>query len=275
MPINLFNNPLSSIKLGADNILKGYIGNGQIFPNNTEITAAAFNNASTGESPTNQPYTVSGEIGSSFSLLGSVGATAPSGTQVISTSPSIYQIAIGANSGCGTPQRSPQVVISPVGNTVLASGLSNTDTINQAGGPVINPNPITLTLSITNLNYQTITVGGQVRWANGSKWALTANLSSTVNNAINRLTINSYQNYFNVSSTIDPTGNNNATGTTSQGFYWSPPTWAYAPNGNYSGNLELYNYPNGLAAVSFYVQVGNVGCNVASPSTTASATLYP
>ena len=274
MPINLFNNPLSSIKLGADDILKGYIGNGQIFPNNTEITAAAFNNASTGEAPTNQPYTVSGEIGSSFSLLGSVGATAPSGTQVISTSPSTYQIAIGANSACGDPARDPQVVISPVGNTVLASGLSNTDTISQVAGPIISSNPTTLTLSVTNLNYQTITVGGQVRWANGSKWALTANLSSTVNNAINRLTINSYQNYFNVSSTIDPTGNN-ATGTTSEGFYWSPPTWAYAPNGNYSGNLELYNYPNGLAAVSFYVQVGNVGCNVASPSTTASATLYP
>ena len=33
MPINLFNNPLSSIKLGANNILKGYIGNDEIFPN--------------------------------------------------------------------------------------------------------------------------------------------------------------------------------------------------------------------------------------------------
>ena len=40
MPINLFNNPLSSIKLGADNILKGYVGNSQIFPNDAEITAA-------------------------------------------------------------------------------------------------------------------------------------------------------------------------------------------------------------------------------------------
>jgi len=33
MPINLFNNPLASIKLGANDILKGYIGNSPIFPN--------------------------------------------------------------------------------------------------------------------------------------------------------------------------------------------------------------------------------------------------
>ena len=33
MPINLFNNPLSSIKLGVNDILKGYIGNDEIFPN--------------------------------------------------------------------------------------------------------------------------------------------------------------------------------------------------------------------------------------------------
>ena len=33
MPINLFNDPLASIKLGADNILKGYIGNSSVFPN--------------------------------------------------------------------------------------------------------------------------------------------------------------------------------------------------------------------------------------------------
>ena len=40
MPINLFNDPLASIKLGADDILKGYIGNGQIFPNViTEFTS--------------------------------------------------------------------------------------------------------------------------------------------------------------------------------------------------------------------------------------------
>tara|TARA_E500000331_G_scaffold46049_1_gene38703 strand:+ start:350 stop:1180 length:831 start_codon:yes stop_codon:yes gene_type:complete len=47
MPINLFNNPLASIKLGANDILKGYIGNSQIFPNTpsqTTLTIQFVNN---------------------------------------------------------------------------------------------------------------------------------------------------------------------------------------------------------------------------------------
>jgi len=47
MPINLFNNPLASIKLGANNILKGYIGNNEIFPNTpsqTNLTVQFVNN---------------------------------------------------------------------------------------------------------------------------------------------------------------------------------------------------------------------------------------
>ena len=66
MPINLFNNPLASIKLGANDILKGYIGNGQVFPNSTDITAAAFDNANIANTGGNTPYTVSGDVGSSF-----------------------------------------------------------------------------------------------------------------------------------------------------------------------------------------------------------------
>ena len=98
MPINLFNNPLASIKLGASDILKGYIGNGQIFPNDAEITAAAFDNTNIANTGGNTPYSVSGEIGASFTLTGSAGATGPSGTQVISTSPTVYQIAIADQS---------------------------------------------------------------------------------------------------------------------------------------------------------------------------------
>ena len=125
MPINLFNNPLASIKLGANDILKGYIGNSQIFPNDTEITAAAFTDANIANTGGNTPYVVSGEIGASFTLTGSTGATAPLGTQVISTSPTTYQIAIADQSTtCGAASRNSQVLITPQGNTVLASGLS-------------------------------------------------------------------------------------------------------------------------------------------------------
>jgi hypothetical protein len=178
MPINLFNNPLSSIKLGADDILKGYIGNGQIFPNNTEITAAAFTDTYIANTGGNTPYVVSGEIGASFSLTGSVGATAPSGTQVISSSPSTYQIAIASNQSCGAPQRNSQVVITPQGNTVLASGLSNTDTIIQAAGPAtVNNSGIAMTASIIGSG-PTVTIGGNLEWSAGAYADVTLNYTS-------------------------------------------------------------------------------------------------
>jgi|TARA_B110000495_G_C22906884_1_gene529435 hypothetical protein len=44
MPINLFNDPLASIKLGANDILKGYVGNNQIFPNNPLVTSFTSTN---------------------------------------------------------------------------------------------------------------------------------------------------------------------------------------------------------------------------------------
>lgn len=175
MPINLFDSPLSSIKLGANSLLKAYIGNGQIFPNDAEITAAAFTNANIANTGGNTPYVVSGEIGASFTLTGSVGATAPSGTQVISASPSTYQIAIGDQSTtCGSSARNSQVLITPQGNTTLAGGLSNTDTIIQAIGPadvnVTGGHTIAVASVITR---NTVTIGGQVNWSTGSKFSIT------------------------------------------------------------------------------------------------------
>ena len=179
MPINLFNNPLSSIKLGADDILKGYIGNGQIFPNSTSITAAGFDNAGSTMPNTggNTPYTVSGDIGSSFSLQGTVGATAPSGTQVLATSPTTYQVAIGDQSTtCGAGLRYPVVTITPQGNTVFdPTNLTPTSNVVQSAGPSTVPNSIGLTMSVSNAVYNTITVGGQVRWAQGAAWNITVN----------------------------------------------------------------------------------------------------
>ena len=179
MPINLFNNPLASIKLGASDILKGYIGNGQIFPNDAEITAAAFDNTNIANTGGNTPYSVSGEIGASFTLTGSAGATAPSGTQVISTSPTVYQIAIADQSTtCGAAARNSQIVITPQGNTTLASGLSNTDTITQAAGPaLVNNTGIAMTASITGSG-PTITDGGVLKWSAGATFTVTLNYTA-------------------------------------------------------------------------------------------------
>jgi len=284
MPINLFNNPLSSIKLGADSILKGYIGNGQIFPNNTEITAAAFTNANIANTGGNTPYVVSGEIGSSFTLTGSSGATAPSGTQVISASPSTYQIAIGDQSTtCGAASRNSQVLITPQGNTVLAGGLSNTDTIIQAAGPITVANNVGLTISATNSSRQTVNVGGQLYWAPGSQW--TVNVSYTVgaggNTGISRLTVNGSFNAT-MTSGLNPNGvgwtNTNSGTQPSNGAYWNNPDNLGGSLGSGGYNATRFLIPSGaspVAAVSFSVTLSNAGCNVAYPSSAGTGSLYP
>jgi len=283
MPINLFNNPLSSIKLGVDDILKGYIGNSQIFPNNTEITAAAFTNANIANTGGNTPYVVSGEVGASFTLTGGVGATTPSGTQVISTSPTTYQIAIADQSTtCGAALRYPQVLITPQGNTVLASGLSNTDTIIQAAGPVIVPNNVGLTISATNTARNTVNVGGQLYWAPGSAWSV--NVSYTVgaggNTGISRMTINGFN--ATMGSGFNPNGvgwTNTVSGTQpSPGAYWNNPDNLGGSLGSGSYNGTSFTIPSGaspMASVSFSVSLSNAGCNVASPSSAGTGSLYP
>ena len=289
MPINLFNNPLSSIKLGADNILKGYIGNSQIFPNDTEITAAAFTNASIANTGGNTPYVVSGEVGASFTLTGSTGATAPSGTQVISTSPTTYQIAIADQSTtCGALARNSQVLITPQGNTVLASGLSNTDTIIQAAGPVTVPNNVGLTISATNVLRYTVNVGGQLYWAPGSQWRIDVGytVGAGGNTGISRLTVGSSFSAA-VSQGINPSGVGWTNTIPNQGYpYYSPATAGYWDNPDTSGNNlgsggyngSNFAIPAGtspMATVSFSVSLTNAGCNVASPSSATTGLLYP
>ena len=181
MPTNIGDAPLTGLQIGQAAVSKGYVGIDQIFPNEVEITAAAFDNASITNAAQNTDYTVSGEIGATFTLVGSNGATGPVGTQVLSASPTTYPIAISDNTGCGVGGRSPQIVINPQGSTVLASGLSNTDTITQAGGTPNQANTWNWTVSVTNTVYNTITIGGQLRWGNGAKWSVSHTLNSGTN----------------------------------------------------------------------------------------------
>ena len=135
MPTNLGNAPLDGLKIGQTEVLRAYVGIDQIFPNATAISAAAFDNATVTNTAQNTDYTVAGEVGSSFTLTGSAGATGPAGTQVLGSTSVTYPIAIGGNDACGNFARSPQIIIAPQGNSVLVGGLNNTDTIAQAAGP--------------------------------------------------------------------------------------------------------------------------------------------
>ncbi len=179
MPTNIGSEALSTMKLGEGAVDKAYVGIDQIFPNETEITAAAYDNASIGNTGGTTPYSVSGDIGSSFTLAGSAGATAPVGTQVLTSSPSTYTITVGTNDGCGDPSRSPLVTIAPQGASVLASGLSSTDTISQSGGSAYTSCNTNISVSANNLVYNTVTVGGTVYWTAGASWLVYAVISQS------------------------------------------------------------------------------------------------
>ena len=278
MPINLFDSPLSSIKLGANSILKGYIGNGQIFPNDTEITAAAFTNANIANTGGNTPYVVSGEIGASFTLTGSAGATAPSGTQVISASPSTYQIAIGANTGCNAASRNSQVVIAPQGNTVLAGGLSNTDTIIQAAGPSSVSNVTTITMSSTGSG-PTVNIGGQLRWAVGA--VLTTTFSVTTNYTLGGILMNidgdggSYYSgqFFSIANGgISPQAWDS---TSAAQVNWTTGNSSLnGMNGSVTYTYNGYNGGGNATAMRSTIQISGINCEI--PTVTSASTIaYP
>ena len=285
MPINMSDSPLSSIKIGENNILKGYVGEGQIFPNSAIITAAAFVQPSTPNTGGNESYVVSGDIGSSFTLTGSSGATGLVGTQILSVSPTTYQIAIADQSTvCGAPVRNAQILITPIGSTVLSGSLSNTDTISQAAGPAIVTNTVGFTISVVNTLRYTIVVGGQLRWAAGSKFGVTVNFT-TAFTEISKFTIKSVNSYpWTVYSALNPYGvawTNTTSGTQpAYGAYWNSPDTSgnTLGSGTYSLGFELTaaEYPNGLADPSFQGLVANAGCYQASPSSDSNVVvLYP
>jgi len=273
MPINLFNNPLSSIKLGENDILKGYIGNGQIFPNSTEITAAAFVDSNIANTGGNTSYTVSGDIGSSFTLTGSNGATGPVGTQVLSVSPTTYQIAIGDQSTtCGAPQRNAQIVIAPQGNTVLAGGLNATDTIIQAAGPPTVSNTTTLSVSITNTNRVTVTQGGSVLWAPGASFAV--NISVTTQQTLGSINLSfnpAIGNWTISNGGFTPQAWNG--GTAGVNLVWDGSNSGL--NGlNGTANITIPSGASPMSSVSASLTIGNINCYSAT-QTSASDTIYP
>ncbi len=179
MPTNIGSDPLSGLQIGEAAIPKAYIGNDQIFPNITTISTAAYDDASIASIGGTTVYSVGGDVGSSFTLTGSVGATSPGGTQVLSTSPSAYNITIGDNSACGDVARNPVVTIAAQGASVLAGGLSSTDTIAQGQGLSWTSCTTTVALGVTNIVYNTITIGGQLYWTTGAQFLLQAILGQS------------------------------------------------------------------------------------------------
>ena len=182
MPSNIENANISAIKLGTVDMTKGYIGHEEVYPNTREVTSAAFTDTSTlGSSGGTRLYRVSGAVGSQYSLTGSNGASSP-GSQTLSSSPTDYSISIGANSACGTSNRTPTITILPTGSTALGGGVSSTSSFTQSGVAAGTAYSMSMSASIQDLSKVTTTVGGVVYYAPGSTWSIT--VSWTIPSAI-------------------------------------------------------------------------------------------
>ena len=200
MPINISKDALSAIKIGESDLVKAIVGINEIFPNDTQLTGFVFvSGATVPQAGANRTLTVSGDIGSSFTLTGTTGATGPSGTQTLAASPTNYTIPISANSVCGAGTRIPIITIAAQGNTVYGAtfprnpvGSPNypdpilTTNVNQVAGPQIVSNVTTITMSSTGSG-PTVNIGGQLRWAQGA--SLTVNFSVTTNYTLGSMSL--------------------------------------------------------------------------------------
>jgi len=277
MPINISKDALSAIKIGESNLVKAIVGINQIFPNSTDITAAAFTNAGSTIANTggNQPYVVSGQVGASFTLQGALGATPPSGTQTLPTSPFTYQIAIGDQSAaCAAAQRNPSVTILTQGNTVFNPvNLATTSSIIQSAGPSYTSNATVVNISVTNTVRQTVTVGGQLHWAPGSVFNVNFTFTTATNNAISSVVL---QNNLGTTQTASDNGIVPQTWTTEAlpNLTWSVGNTSL--NGITSGSAIFTMSASAPSVASFVstLNLTNKDCFQASQATN-SATLFP
>ena len=179
MPTNLGHEAISALKVGHENVTGGYIGHEQIFPNTTEITSLAYTDLSTvninGET---RVLNVAGQVGSTFDIAGTAGATSYSG-QTLTSSPQAFNVAITSNnSSCTASSRQPTIVVTPTGTTQLASGVNGTLVLNQQGGSGITYRSATASINVTNTNRVVQTAGSNVYWAAGSSWNVSWSVSS-------------------------------------------------------------------------------------------------
>lgn len=139
MPVYNQHNFISDLKLGIVDISKLFIGDIQIYPNESLITGLAFTASSLSNSSHTTPFVVTGTEDAEYTLSGSSGATAPSGNYVIPAGGSnSHNISISAQS-TGAGVRYPRVDVATVSSNTPTSfsppSLQSYDTVYQAAGP--------------------------------------------------------------------------------------------------------------------------------------------
>ena len=177
MPSNIEHENISAIKLGTTDMTNGYIGHEQIYPNSREIQSGAFTSTSTmSNSGGTNYFRVQGEVGATYDLTGS-GA----GSYILPTPSYDHTINISANNGCGSPSRTFTTTLTPTGSTTLQGGGSSfASSFTQGAGPAVNSVNATASITATNTNRVTTTVGGNLYWAAGSQWSISYSSTSSI-----------------------------------------------------------------------------------------------
>ena len=240
MPTNLGHDAISALKVGHENVTAGYIGNQQIFPNSTTIQSAAFTDTSVlSYVGGTRLFRVTGDVGSTYDLVGSGTVSAPSGTgsYTLASSPYDHNISISANTGCSSGAYASTITLTPTGNTVLQGGGSNF----QSSIPVQASPNISQTYNF-NISVSVSVVGtpitnfynGVLFFTNGSVFSITY---SGNNNSSSSFTMTSGAlgsgSYSNVTGSLSLTNTGIITATVGPGAF----------SGSYTKTLSNSQYP--------------------------------
>jgi len=288
MPTNLGHEAISALKVGHSNVTAAYVGHQPVFPNTVEITGFTLGRANSSNfggniipagfpqggtnaqgvaNGTSAKLGVTGEIGAQFTITGSGGASfnnagsshSTGGTLILNTSPQYFgwdtatypgvsSVSDNDSNNCDAASRTVTFTINPIGSTQLASGVSANVTGNQSGGPGTNSYSATASISATNTNYVTTTVGGQLRWAAGASWNINWSWSNPTG--------------YSSSGSLSAFGSGTFGGNTS----------ASSPG---SGTATWTMTSSNLSVVIFRIYINSTGCNDASNSPVTTGYIYP
>ena len=245
MPINLFNDPLASIKLGADNILKGYIGNASVFPN---LITIEFTSISGLGYTYTLPTSRTGDPGNlypttTFTISGTTGQRLTASSFAMTNLPSSLYANVTAGDNTQTitvtiTGNFPTAGVTPI--TSVVSGITDITLYNAhylvvGGGSYTNNNYIHGGGGGGGLKTSFSTQGGGI--AAASQLTLVPNTSYTV-------TVGQ-QNQSSVFSTITATAGSPGIGSNGIGT---------APNSG--GDAGSYGYSGGVGATGGYAGGG-------------------
>lgn len=172
MPSNIENANISAIKLGTADVVKGYIGHDEVYPNTRTITSAAFTDTSNlSYGGGTRVFRVTGEAGSTFNVSASNGSGG--GSYTLGSFPEDINISV-SSTGCTGSARTVTGTLTPTGATSLQGGGSTfVSSFNQTAGPGITNYTGTFNVSVTEVSKTTTTISGVIYYAAPTVWDVT------------------------------------------------------------------------------------------------------